>query len=116
VSAPQPIDFSNLDTAVHGPVRLGLLTALQSGGPMDFTTLKGRLKTADGALGLHLQKLESIGYITATKRFIGKRPNTTYELTHPGRTALFEYLAIMQRLIDSMDLAQWEKSKSKHQT
>ncbi|HSJ01813.1 MAG: transcriptional regulator [Verrucomicrobium sp.] len=114
MSNPIPIDFSNLDTAVHGPVRLGLLTALQSEGPLDFTTLKSRLKTADGALGLHLQKLESIGYITATKRFIGKRPNTTYELTHEGRTALFEYLSIMQRLIDSMDLAKWEKSK--HQT
>ncbi|WP_051946361.1 transcriptional regulator [Verrucomicrobium sp. BvORR106] len=115
MSAAHPIDFSNLDTAVHGPVRLGVLTALQSEGPLDFTTLKARLKTADGALGLHLQKLESIRYISATKRFIGKRPNTTYELTHPGRTALFEYLSIMQRLIDSMDLAQWEKSKRKPQ-
>jgi predicted ArsR family transcriptional regulator len=111
VSTEPPIDFSNLDSAVHGPVRLGLLTALQSEGSLDFTTLKHRLKTADGALGLHLQKLESIGYITAKKRFIGKRPNTRYDLTQEGRAALFDYLAVMQRLIDSMDLAQWQKSK-----
>ena len=35
-----PIDFNGLDTVVHGPVRLGVLTALQTGGPLDFTTLK----------------------------------------------------------------------------
>ena len=37
------IDFNGLDTAVHGPVRLGVLTALQTAGPLDFTTLKKRL-------------------------------------------------------------------------
>ena len=34
------IDFNGLDTAVHGPIRLGALTALQTDGPMDFTTLR----------------------------------------------------------------------------
>ena len=30
--SPSPIDFNGLDTAVHGPVRLGVLTALQMDG------------------------------------------------------------------------------------
>lgn len=110
MSADPPIDFANLNTAVHGPVRLGLLTALQAEGTLDFTTLKSRLRVADGALGLHLQKLEAMGYVVAMKRFIGRRPNTRYELTMQGRAALFEYLAAMQRLIDSMNLRQWKKA------
>ena len=34
------IDFNGLDTLVHGPVRLGVLTVLQVEGPLDFTTLE----------------------------------------------------------------------------
>jgi hypothetical protein len=34
----QPIDFNGLDTTVHGPLRLGVLTALQLDGPHDFTS------------------------------------------------------------------------------
>jgi DNA-binding MarR family transcriptional regulator len=102
MSSDAPIDFASLDTAVHGPVRLGVLTALAADESLDFTTLKRRLDVADGALGIHLQKLEASGYINSTKRFIGKRPNTLYKLTTAGRNALFEYLETMQRLIDSL--------------
>ena len=76
-----PIDFNELDTTVHGPVRLGILTALQMDGPHNFTTLKMRLKASDGALGMHLQTLETEGYIANRKAFVCKRPRTTYRLT-----------------------------------
>jgi predicted ArsR family transcriptional regulator len=113
VNFEAPIDFSSLNTAVHGPVRLGVLTALQSEGPLDFTTLKNRLNTADGAIDIHLQKREAIDYIVSTKRFVGKRPNTSYELTKRGQDALFEYLETMQRLIDSINLTQNKKPNTK---
>ncbi|MCP5538737.1 MAG: transcriptional regulator [Akkermansiaceae bacterium] len=96
------MDFSRIDTAVHGPVRLGVLTALQAEGELDFTTLKRRLGVADGAIGAHLLKLETIGYITCAKDFVGRRPRSTYALTGAGRGALFDYLDVMRRLIDSL--------------
>ena len=99
---PQPIDFNGIDTAVHGRVRLGVLTALQRDGALDFTSLKKRLVVADGALGAHLQKLEDIGYIECEKSFVGRRPKSTYRLTKKGRKALADYLDSMQRLIDSL--------------
>ena len=34
-----PIDFNGLDTIVHGPIRLGVVTALHAEGPLDFTTI-----------------------------------------------------------------------------
>ena len=97
-----PIDFNGLDTAVHGPVRLGILTALQIDGPLDFTTLKKRLAVSDGAIGPHLLKLEEIGYLGCTKAFVGRRPRTTYRITEAGRTALSRYLDQMQALIDAV--------------
>ena len=101
-----PIDFNGLDTAVHGPVRLGVLTALHMDGPLDFTTLKKRLTVADGTLGLHLQKLEAVGYLRANTVLHGRRPKTTYRLTAAGRKALGEYLNSMRRLLDAVEVGQ----------
>jgi DNA-binding MarR family transcriptional regulator len=98
-----PIDFNGLDTAVHGPIRLGALTALRIDGPLDFTTLRKRLDVTDGALGMHLAKLEEVGYVTVKKAFVGRRPKTTYRLTPAGAKALASYLDAMQRLIDAID-------------
>ncbi len=97
-----PIDFNGLDTTVHGPVRLGVLTALHMDGPLDFTTLKKRLDVSDGVLGMHLEKLAAAGYTTAARTLIGRRPRTTYRITAPGRRALADYLATMRRLLDAL--------------
>ena len=97
-----PFDFNGLDTAVHGPVRLGILTALQTDGPLDFTTLKKRLQVTDGALGLHLGRLEETGYLACKKAFVGRRPKSTYRITKSGRKALVQYLEAMQQIIDSV--------------
>ncbi len=98
-----PIDFNGLDSAVHGPVRLGVLTALRIEGPLDFTTLKKRLEVGDGVLGLHLRKLEETGYLTCKKTFVGRRPKSTYRITRTGRKALADYLDAMQSLIDAVE-------------
>ena len=98
-----PIDFNGLDTAVHGPLRLGVLTALHLDGALDFSALKARLQAADGSLSMHLRRLEEAGYVTAKKGFVARRPKTTYRLTAAGRRALAEYLATMRRLLDAVD-------------
>jgi DNA-binding PadR family transcriptional regulator len=99
-----PIDFNGLDTIVHGPLRLGVLTALQLDGPHDFTVLKKRLEAADGSLGLQLRKLEEAEYVRAEKAFVGRRPKTTYHLTTTGRGALARYLDTLQQLLDAMGM------------
>jgi DNA-binding PadR family transcriptional regulator len=96
------IDFNGLDTVVHGPIRLGLLTALTTDGPTDFTTLKQRLNASDGALGPQLLKLEEIGYLKCAKSFVARRPKSTYRITPAGRKALLHYLEQMQAVIDSV--------------
>jgi DNA-binding PadR family transcriptional regulator len=97
------INFNGLDTTVHGPVRLGVLTALQVDGRLDFTTLKKRLSVSDGALGLHLEKLEEAGYISCQKAFVGARPKSMYRITAAGQKSLANYLEAMQTLIDSVN-------------
>ena len=101
-----PINFNGLDTAVHGPIRLGTMTALQIDGKLDFTTIKKRLQVTDGSLGIHLQKLEEVGYIKSKKAFVRRRPKTTYKLTATGRKALIKYLESMQKLLDAVEEAE----------
>jgi DNA-binding HxlR family transcriptional regulator len=98
-----PINFNGLDTNVHGPIRLGILTALQMDGALDFTTLKKRLEVADGSLNLHLRKLEEGGYVVSKKAFVGLRPKTTYRMTPNGKKALLDYLAAMRKLLEAVE-------------
>lgn len=82
-----PIDFNGLNSTVHGPLRLGILTALRIDGPLDFTTIKHRLNAADGVLGMNLRKLEDEDYIACAKSFVGRRPKSTYRITDAGVAA-----------------------------
>ena len=100
--AMQPIDFNGVDSAVNGPLRLGVLTALMLDGALDFTTLKKRLQASDGALAPHLRKLEETRYIQCKKQFSGRRPKSTYRITQQGRSALKADLENMQKVIDAL--------------
>jgi DNA-binding PadR family transcriptional regulator len=101
--SPPPIDFNGLDSAVHGPVRLGALTGLHMQGRLNFTALKKLLDVSDGVLGVHLAKLEEIGYITGSTVLLGRRPQTTYRLTAQGKKALFTYLQSMRKLLEAVE-------------
>jgi predicted ArsR family transcriptional regulator len=108
-----PVDFNGLDTVVHGPIRLGVLTCLQTDGALDFTELKRRLGVTDGALGAHLLKLEEAGYVGCKKEFVGRRPRSTYRLTRDGRRAFCTYLDVLQKLIDAVEQARRAKKDAR---
>ena len=95
-----PMNFNGLDTVVHRPVRLGVITALQVEGPLDFTRLVKRFEITDGAMAVHLRKLEEAGYIATKRQFVGRRPKSTYRITSAGRRALRHYLETMQQIIE----------------
>lgn len=99
----QPVNFNGLDSIVHGPIRLGVLTSLQMDGALDFTHLKQRLSVADGALGTHLMKLEEAGYVACKKSFVGRRPKSTYRITAAGQRALRAHLESLRRVIEAVN-------------
>jgi DNA-binding HxlR family transcriptional regulator len=93
------IDFGNIDAVVHGPMRLGILTTLHARGDQDFSALRDLLAATDGALGMHLQKLEDAGYTHCRKSFVGRKPKSTYAITVAGRKALAEYVEILEAIV-----------------
>jgi len=61
--------------------------------------LKELLSVTDGNLASHLSALEELKYVQVRKRFIGKRPNTSYKATVSGTRAFRDHLDAIERLI-----------------
>ena len=90
---------AELDRLIHERVRLGIVSALAVNDALTFSELRTLLKTTDGNLSVHARKLEGAQYVTCTKSFAGRVPQTRYRLTATGRRALERYLDHMEALI-----------------
>jgi DNA-binding HxlR family transcriptional regulator len=88
-----------LDRSVHAPVRLAAMAALYSGGRETFSGLKRVTGATDGNLTGHMQALEQEGLIKVRKQFVGKVPQTSYELTPRGRQVFRGYVDNLSRLV-----------------
>ncbi len=92
-------DVPELDPIVHAPCRLAVLTILSTLDHADFGHLKQETRSSDGNLSVHLSKLEAAGYVKSRKQFIGRKPQTSYRLTAPGRKALLVYVSDLKKLL-----------------
>jgi DNA-binding MarR family transcriptional regulator len=91
--------IADLNKAFESRVRLGIMSVLLVNEAVDFGTLKEQLQLTDGNMASHLSALEKIEYISITKQFIGKKPNTTYAVTAIGRKAFSAHLDALEQLI-----------------
>lgn len=92
-------DYRVLDDIIHSRVRLAIMSYLMTAKSEEFTALKKQLKVTDGNLSTHLTKLEKTGYVTVTKAFAGKKPQTTVTLTDDGIQAFVAYLKQLNAMI-----------------
>lgn len=91
--------MAELDPIVHGQVRLAVLSLLAGVDQADFKWLRDKTGYTDGNLGSNLAKLEEVNYIAVKKKFVGKKPNSTYRLTPKGRTALDAYIKSLKAML-----------------
>ncbi len=94
-------ELPELNSIVHGKVRLMLLSLLSGVEEAEFAWLKGKTQATDGNLGAQLQQLEKAGYVTAEKKFVMRKPQTVYRMTNAGREALAEYVRGLKALLGS---------------
>lgn len=88
----------DVDRLVHEPARLGVLTVLSSVRSAEFLFLQSALGLSKGNLSSHLSKLEAGGLVEITKKFVGKKPQTSAALTPAGAEAVARYWAQLDRL------------------
>lgn len=91
--------IEQLNKAFESRVRLGIMAVLAVNDWVDHSQLKELLGVTDGNLASHLGALEELKYVQVRKRFVGKRPNTSYKSTVTGAKAFKAHLEAIERLI-----------------
>jgi DNA-binding MarR family transcriptional regulator len=92
--------INKLNKVFENLIRLGVMSILMVNDWVDFSTLKEMLNITDGNLASHIKALENEQYIEIKKRFIGKKPNTSYRVTINGRNAFNDHLNILENIIN----------------
>lgn len=88
-----------LNKAFDHRVRLGVMAVLMANDIVSFNDLKDALDLTDGNLASHVAALEKAGYVTVSKQFVGKKPNTTYTASSEGKQAFQEHLNALEKLL-----------------
>ena len=91
--------LEHFDKAFENRIRLQIMSVLAANTSYDFNSLKDLLQITDGNLASHIKALEKEEYISITKSFIGKKPNTQYAITKKGKTAFKKHLQALENLI-----------------
>ena len=89
----------HINKAFDHRIRLGIMSALMVNDSLDYSTVKELLQVTDGNLASHIKTLESEEFISVHKRFVGKKPNTSYQITKSGRQAFEQHLSALEKLI-----------------
>ncbi|HRH38626.1 MAG TPA: transcriptional regulator [Flavobacteriales bacterium] len=91
--------IDKLNKAFESRVRLGIMAVLVVNEWVDHARLKELLNVTDGNLASHLSALDEMKYVQVRKRFVGKRPNTSYKASVAGARAFRDHLDAIERLI-----------------
>lgn len=84
-------------------VRLGIMSMLMVEEWVGFTDMKEHLDLTDGRLASHIKALEQAAYVEVRKRFVGRKPHTSYRATPTGRQAFTSHLDVLEELLKLRD-------------
>lgn len=65
----------------------------------DFNSMKEIIGLTDGSMASHIKALEKEKYISVSKSFVDKKPNTKYKVTERGRTVFKKHIDALEELI-----------------
>ena len=94
--------LNQLDKILENRVRLGIMSLLVVDEAVGFNTLKQQMGLTDGNLASHILKLEKEKYLSVHKKFVEKKPHTSYKATDKGRKAFLTHLNALEALIKEM--------------
>ena len=96
----EPKDFLSINPLLMDRTRLAIITTLaREDEPIAFGILLERLDLTRGNLSVHTRKLEDEGLIKIEKKFLDRKPVTSYLCTAKGRKEIQKYLEGVEALI-----------------
>ena len=91
--------FENLDKVLEHRVRLQIMSVLITNDGFEFNSLKEMLGITDGNLASHIKALEREKYLSVSKSFVDRKPNTKYKITERGRNAFKRHLDALEAVV-----------------
>lgn len=88
-----------LDKAFESRIRLGIMSVLMVNEWVEFNELKTLLDVTDGNLASHISALEKKGFLEVRKRFLGKKPNTSFCITKEGKSSFEQHISALENLL-----------------
>ena len=88
-----------LDKLLQHRTRLGVCVLLTRHDAMAFVRLRDLLGETDGNLSVHLRKLEEAEYVSVSKEFADRKPQSWYLLTETGRRRLTGHLEALEEYV-----------------
>jgi DNA-binding MarR family transcriptional regulator len=91
--------FDNLDKTLEHRIRLQIMSVLIANDVYEYTALKDLLGITDGNLASHIKALEREKYVSVSKSFVQRKPNTRYKITDRGRLAFRKHLDALEAVV-----------------
>jgi len=96
----EPNPILSINPLLMDRTRLAIITTLaRETEPLAFGILLDRLNLTRGNLSVHTRKLEEDGLIVVEKKFLDRKPITTYACTDKGRDEMRRYLEEIEKLL-----------------
>lgn len=99
------VRITELDCFVGDPSRLALLTALEAyrPGALHFGSLQRLTGLSKGNISNHIGRLEHAGVVEVERKFVGKRPRASVELTEAGASRVLHYWTELDEIRDGLE-------------
>ena len=91
--------FEHLDKVLEHRIRLQIMSVLVTNDGYEFNALKELLSVTDGNLASHIKALEREKYISVSKSFVDRKPNTKYKITERGRHSFKKHLDALEAVV-----------------
>ncbi len=91
--------FEHLDKVLEHRTRLQIMSILAANDGYEFNGLKEILNVTDGNLASNIKALEREKYISVSKSFVDRKPNTKYKITERGRNAFKKHLDALEAVL-----------------
>ena len=95
--------FEHLDKVLEHRIRLQIMSVLVTNDGYEFNALKELLSVTDGNLASHIKALEREKYISVSKSFVDRKPNTKYKITERGRHAFKKHLDALEAVVKQQE-------------
>ncbi len=92
--------MKDLDPLLHNQLRLSIMSLLVANDEITFTYVVEKTGASRGNISVQISKLEEASYLTVSKEFVDKKPQTSMRITKKGLEAMDTYTLTLKEYLN----------------